>query len=342
MAKKQTNGKANGHATAKIASKNSKVIKKDAKKVLSVAKHSSKVVPRQPKFTKAEIATITKECQQVRDTKFQRVKQKAQEIVDSGVKNSFYVFDLSEVKHRIELWRKLLPRVEVFYAAKVNPDKKVVDECVKHNSGFDVASSVEITQMLEQGAKPENLIYANPIKSEEMLKLAKKHGVSLMTFDNHEELYRIKKFYPKADCVIRIETESTSAVYNLNEKFGAEINQVPELLELAKKLGLRVKGVCFHTGSGGVTLPSYESSIKNARKIFDMALGLGMKEMDFLDIGGGFTLITPDTGKNFEEVAPAIGAILNEHFPEPHVKIIAEPGRYISEDICHLVCRIIG
>ena len=97
-----------------------------------------------------------------------------------------------------------------------------------------------------------------------------------MTFDNEEELYKIKKHFPGADCMLRIETETTSAVYNLNEKFGAEITQVPKLMKLAKKLGLRIKGVAFHTGSGGVQFKSYESSLYNAREIFDMAVKMGM------------------------------------------------------------------
>ena len=82
-----------------------------------------------------------------------------------------------------------------------------------------------------------------------------------MTFDNEEELHKIKKNFPKADCVLRIETNITSAIYNLNEKFGAKMSDVPKLLELGKKLGLRIKGVAFHTGSGGVKFESYESSL---------------------------------------------------------------------------------
>ena len=208
--------------------------------------------------------------------------------------------------------------------------------------GFDVASNNEIKICAELGVKPENLIFANPMKTEQQLKYAKKMKVSQMTFDNEEELHKIKAHFPKADCMLRIETESTSAVYNLNEKFGAQLSSVPTLLKLAKKLNLRVKGVAFHTGSGGVQFSSYESSLHEARKIFDMAAGMGMKEMDLVDIGGGFTLITPNSKKNFEEVAPSIGALIDKLFPEEHVRFIAEPGRYIAECVCYLACKIIG
>lgn len=113
-------------------------------------------------------------------------------------------------------------------------------------------------------------------------------------------------------------------------------------MELAKELNVRIKGVAFHTGSGGVTSISYENSLRNTRKVFDLAASLGMPEMDLIDIGGGFTLTLPDSGKNFDEVAEHIGKTIDELFPDPKVRVIAEPGRYISEDVNHLVCQFIG
>ena len=50
------------------------------------------------------------------------------------------------------------------------------------------------------------------------------------------------------------------------------MTEVPELLQTAQELGLKIKGVAFHTGSGGVTFDSYEESLINTRKVFDKAL----------------------------------------------------------------------
>jgi diaminopimelate decarboxylase len=69
---------------------------------------------------------------------------------------------------------------------------------------------------------------------------------------------------------------------------------------------------------------------------------MGLKRMDFLDIGGGFTLIFPGSGKNFDEVAPLIGSLIDKIFPESHIRIIAEPGRYVCESVCYLASKIIG
>ena len=52
--------------------------------------------------------------------------------------------------------------------------------------------------------------------------------------------------------------------------------------------------------------------------------------MDLLDIGGGFSQICDiDKNTNFNQVAPVISEAINKYFPEKHIRIIGEPGRYI-------------
>ena len=77
-------------------------------------------------------------------------------------------------------------------------------------------------------------------------------------------------------------------------------------MKVAKELGLHLKGVAFHTGSGGVDYQTYIRSLEQVKQIFDDGKAMGHNRMDLVDIGGGFTGILPGSGKNFEEVAPNI------------------------------------
>jgi len=77
------------------------------------------------------------------------------------------------------------------------------------------------------------LIFANPIKTKDQLEFAKKRKVKKMTFDSEEELQKIKKWYPGAECIIRIMTKSTDARYNLSEKFGINPEDAEKLLKKA-------------------------------------------------------------------------------------------------------------
>jgi len=105
---------------------------------------------------------------------------------------------------------------------------------------------------------------------------------------------------------------------------------------------LKIKGVAFHTGSGGVTFTSYNESLLNTRKVFDQALQLGMPPLEIVDIGGGFTMVSPEQEKNFDFVAPLISEAINNHFPEDTVRFIAEPGRFVSESVVYHAATIIG
>lgn len=63
--------------------------------------------------------------------------------------------------------------------------------------------------------------------------------------------------------MVRIRTSNTGAKWDLSEKFGAPLDSIPNLLKTAKDLGIRVKGVCFHVGSGGVPVEAYIESLEN-------------------------------------------------------------------------------
>jgi len=245
---------------------------------------------------------------------------------------------------RVKVWRHLLPRVDLFYAVKTNNDSRILARCHKNATGFDAASRAEMESVLKLGVNPEKIIFANPVKNTNDIMAAKKYGIKKMTFDCVEELQKIKSIFPKAECVLRIATDAsdTTALHNLSEKFGAPMSQVEDILQLAKKIEMRIKGIAFHTGSGGVTQKAYNAQIQKARKIFDRALEIGLPEMDFLDIGGGFTMVHKDQEKNFNFVAPIISSLLDQYFPDPKVQIIGEPGRYVAESVQYMASMIMG
>ena len=152
---------------------------------------------------------------------------------------SFYIGDLSKVESLYRQWVDLLPRVEPFYAVKCNPNPQLV-ECLSKlpKIGFDCASSAEISQALNLGIPPDNIIYANPCKGISHLKFAKAHGIKMMTFDSEFELLKIKSHYPEAELVIRIMVD-TFGSSSLPEKSGASVRDSVRLLQIAKNLSMK-------------------------------------------------------------------------------------------------------
>ena len=49
--------------------------------------------------------------------------------------------------------------------------------------------------------KPDNIVFANPVKLPSHISHAAEREVSLMTFDSQDELLKIKKLYPQARLV---------------------------------------------------------------------------------------------------------------------------------------------
>lgn len=203
----------------------------------------------------------------------------------------FYVFDLGVVVYQYYNWCRYFPRVQPYYAVKCNPDPVVIKTLALLGSNFDCASRQEIqlvrdlTKDLPQ--KPD-IIYANPCKARAHIVEALRNGVSLMTFDNEDEVKKCASISKKIKLILRIITDDTGAISRLSLKFGAPRSHWKGLLAAAKKHDIEVVGISFHVGSGCKDARKYELALKDARDLFDMAKNEFGFNMYILDIGGGF------------------------------------------------------
>ena len=201
-------------------------------------------------------------------------------------------------------------------------------------SGFDCSSENEMKMVLDLGVEPERIIFANPCKQRSCIQFARRHGVTKMTFDNFEELRKVRREFPAAELLLRIGADDPSATIRLEEKFGASTADAFELLRFSQKLGLEVIGVSFHVGTGSSDFKIYREAIENAKSVFSDARRLGI-DLRLLDIGGGFSQ------NNFDQTGLAVSEYLEEFFEES-VEVMAEPGRYFAEGAFTLACTVIG
>ncbi|KAI8580036.1 hypothetical protein K450DRAFT_239054 [Umbelopsis ramanniana AG] len=260
---------------------------------------------------------------------------------EADEENSFFVGDLGEVYRQHLRWQALLPRIEPFYAVKCNPDPMVVKMLATLGTGFDCASKTEIEQVLSLGVDPSRIIYANPCKQRSFIRYSQKQNVKKMTFDNAEELYKIKALFPDAELVLRILTDDSNSLCQLGLKFGAPLATTGRLLRLARDLDLNVIGVSFHVGSGCFDANAFGDAVYRARKVFDEGEELGFN-FTLLDVGGGFPGADVQDGITFEKVAAILGPAVDQMFPS-NIRVIAEPGRYYVSSaftICaHIIAR---
>ncbi|RGB33097.1 ornithine decarboxylase [Rhizophagus diaphanus] len=255
--------------------------------------------------------------------------------------NAFIVADLGEIYRQHLRWQTHLPRIKPFYAVKCNADPMLLKLLIALGTGFDCASKTEIQTLLNMGVDPSNIIYANPCKQGSFIRFAAEHDVKMMTFDNVEELHKIKRFFPNAQLVIRILTDDSKAIVKLSAKFGASLDNTGFLLQTARELGLSVIGVSFHVGSGCYDENAYVDAINRARFVFDQATELGFN-FHLLDVGGGFSFSRKNNDVTFEKIASVLGPAIDKCFPSDNIHVIAEPGRYYAAPAFTIATHIIA
>lgn len=255
----------------------------------------------------------------------------------SGYSDSFFVCNLKQLYRRHELWQKHLPQVHPFYAVKCNDNRRVLELLASLGCGFDCASLKEIDDVKNIVNNPaSDIIFANPCKQQSHITHACENGVQLMTFDNEDELFKIKSLFPEAACVLRLATDDADAVCQLSCKFGAQIGEIDNLLSTAKSIGINIVGVSFHCGSGNQNEAVYHDAMNRASLAFECGAKQGFT-FNLLDIGGGFPGHT-DEDHIFVDIANAIAPSFKDF--DKHVRIIGEPGRFYAASIQTLVTRV--
>jgi ornithine decarboxylase len=254
----------------------------------------------------------------------------------------FMLIRRSALERQFERFRKCLPEVAPYYAIKANPHPGIIKTFVKLGTGFDVASAVEMKQVLALGGSRNKIIFANTVKSSEDIVAARRRRVRLMTFDNEPELYKIAKHYPGAHVLLRIKVGNEGSVVNLSLKFGADPEDAYLMLRKARALGLTPTGLSFHVGSQSKNVENYLQALEISAHIFNEA-----KEHDtplkMMDIGGGFPIqhFDNEIGVNFERMAQEIRKQIRLLF-DKKVQFIAEPGRFLAGPAGILVTQVTG
>jgi ornithine decarboxylase len=261
-----------------------------------------------------------------------------------------FVVDHNVLRRNYATFKKYLPRIQAYYAVKANPDPAIVKTLFDAGASFDVASIPEFNIVYDlikhMPAKQrqewiwDKIIYANPIKVNEALRELDQYK-ALVTYDNYEEIKKIKKYAPNSGLVLRLSVPNTGAMCELSSKCGAASGEAVDLILAADKAGLVVEGLSFHVGSQTTNFENFVQAINLAAGVFAEAKSRGYTKMNLLDIGGGFPAPYDATVKPFRELARKINAELNRLFPKD-IQILAEPGRFMVATAGTAVSKVIG
>jgi len=261
-----------------------------------------------------------------------------------------FVIDHEKIRSNYREFKKVLPKIQVYYAVKANSNPEIVKTLFETGSSFDVASMPEFMIVYENIKKMpkkerqawiwDKIIYANTIKPIETLE-ALDHYKPLVTFDNFEELKKIKKHAPHAGLVLRIRVPNTGSMVELSSKFGAHPGEAVDLIASAFDLGLVVEGISFHVGSQCTNFENYVKALQLSADIIRETEERTGKKIRILDIGGGFPVKYHPEVKSVRTLAKKLEAEIKRLFP-PDMEILAEPGRFLVANACMVVAKVVG
>lgn len=238
-----------------------------------------------------------------------------------------------------------LPGVTIHYAVKSNDHQALLRTVIEEGHRFDISSALEIDNAIRAGAQTKDLLHTHPIKSASEIREAIERGVTTFVIDNSDEVAKFIPYRNQASLLVRfraISAEESAEIVqcNLSYKFGCEANEIIDLVQEIINAGISYAGLAFHVGSQCLSVAPYLKGVNIASDIITELAAEGI-ETYLLDIGGGFPVEYTEEVTPIEEFCRPLRLALDSLIPK-NVKVVCEPGRFISATAVTLLVNVIG
>lgn len=233
-----------------------------------------------------------------------------------------------------------LPGTAVHYAVKANPHPVLLRSLHQAGCRFDVASPAEVRAALGAGARPETLVYPNPVKKRADIAEAVALGVSLFVVDSPQETRKVAETAPGSSVLCRLVTSGAGSDWPLSRKYGVSTAEALEILLLAAHLGLAPAGISFHVGSQQRDPGAWATPVAASARVFADLRDHGLRPR-LLDLGVGFPARLAGDEPAVTAYGAAIRAALASSFGSEIPETLVEPGRGIVGDAGTVVTTVI-
>jgi diaminopimelate decarboxylase len=230
-----------------------------------------------------------------------------------------YVYDLAGLRSHIAAIRGSVP-AEVYYAAKANPDARLLAALAPHVDGVEVSSGGELAHV-RRTLPGTRLAFGGPGKTDDDLALAA-HRVHV---ESPHELRRLAALRRERDVLLRLNLPiiAPGAALRMNGPFGMDPEALGACLDLlAEAPWLRLRGVHAHLASGLAAAPSLEVAAH--------VLGWARSWLDGpaeINLGGGMAVDYTDPARRFDWAAYGRGLAA---LRRPGETLRIEPGRSLT------------
>ncbi|MFD5461289.1 type III PLP-dependent enzyme [Kitasatospora sp. NPDC127059] len=257
-----------------------------------------------------------------------------------------YVYDLAALREHAAAVRAALPdRVELYYAAKANPEAPLLTALRAAVDGYEVSSGGELAHV--RAAVPDApLAFGGPGKTPAEIAAAVDAGVHRWHVESEQELHRLAAVLAErpgasVDVLLRVNLPVTTdaldavplAMGGRPTPFGLDPDRAEECVRLLTDGGplghrLRLRGVHAHLASGLAAAEQLSVAEQIVTWSADLAARHGLPLTE-VNIGGGMAVDYEDPERRFDWTAfgEGLAKLLDAH---PGLILRIEPGRALT------------
>lgn len=250
-----------------------------------------------------------------------------------------YVYDADTIVEKINQLRSAFATVDlkIKFACKALTNISILQLMRQNGVGIDVVSPQELALGLHAGYQGSDITFTPSGVSFDEIETAVAAG-AIINLDNLSVLQKFgEKYGNSVPCMIRIKPNvaagGNAKIMTAHEgsKFGIDIRQRDEILQIVNQYDINVVGLHQHTGSD---IKEAEAFVRAADIIFEFAASF--PKLQIIDLGGGFK-VSYKEGDPITAM-PELGAQLSEAFHQLSQKLGRklqlwfEPGKFLVSE----------
>lgn len=267
--------------------------------------------------------------------------------IAASVGTPFYLYSYKTLLDHYDKLRDAFRPVKplICFSVKSNSNLAILRALINNGAGLDIVSGGELYRARRAGADPKKIVYAGVGKRGDEIEDAIRAGILLFNVESKEELEQIQRvaasLKKRVNVALRINpdviphTHAYVATGKGETKFGLDFETVYGIFASHKRYpNLNIRGIHIHIGSQILDAAPFETAIK---KVLDF-IKIRRISVDYFNIGGGLGIIYsmehPQTAGTFaRRIVPLL--------KRPALKVILEPGRFISGNSGVLITRVL-
>lgn len=271
--------------------------------------------------------------------------------VAAAVGTPFYLYSVNTFLdhfHKLAKAFKPVPTT-ICFSMKANSNLTILKALVNNGAGLDIVSGGELVRAKKVGVDPQKIVFASVGKTVAEIEEAIRSNILMFNVESAQELDTINsvasrlnrrpKIAIRLNPDVKPDTHHYITTGSKQNKFGINMPAAYKLFMQAYRYpNLRFAGVHIHIGSQITKAKPFREAIAKCLDFIDSVSYSG-GAIEYLNIGGGLGIVYSDEKpQTADEFAKAVLPLLMRR---KGLKIVLEPGRFISGNSGILVSKVI-